>query len=160
MGKVLDVARNRVRLMIACPSLTVPASRIPLVKRGRRPRLVLHVDEALQSLPLQLGAFFQPVIGEGIHLAVRISNGASQSAVALYPGGEGTCQQMIPAAVVQGGFAHQPLTALFQGDVGDNGRLQVSASRAVRASLSPAGIGIQQVIRQVADRLEFSTSST
>ena len=36
----------------------------------------------------------------------------------------------------------------------------VSASRAVRASLSPAGIGIQQVIRQVADRLEFSTSST
>ena len=37
MGKVLDVARNRVRLMIACPSLTVPASRIPLVKRATPP---------------------------------------------------------------------------------------------------------------------------
>ena len=31
---------------------------------------------------------------------------------------------------------------------------------AVSTAMSPAGIGIQQVIRQVADRLEFSTSST
>lgn len=133
----------------------------PLGKEGDAPRLVLHVDEALQSLPLQLGAFFQPVIGEGIHLAgPDFERGLPIGGGGLYPGGEGNCQQMIPAAVVQGGFAHQPLTALFQGDVGDNAVSTVSASRAVRASLSPAGIGIQQVIRQVADRLEFSTSST
>lgn len=89
----------------------------PLGKEGDAPRLVLHVDEALQSLPLQLGAFFQPVIGEGIHLAgPDFERGLPIGGGGLYPGGEGNCQQMIPAAVVQGGFAHQPLTALFQGD--------------------------------------------